>query len=224
VQAVEGIYENGTIRLLEDPHVSGPQHVYILFPEVERPTIHSVPASVFKLVDGIVSLGGHAPWRILSVFGRKSCAPQIILDTSVVVPRLDARDAPRQPALIPLEGSRFELARSLVANPDRIEGFLRVDGLSLAQCFLRHFADKIIPIIDLNHHVFSVMPGLQFATQFCIRRPSLRTVRLLNVAMKLSEPLIVAYGDVYSGINATAIYRAALSHSAPPWYETSSAV
>jgi hypothetical protein len=39
----------------------------------------------------------------------------------------------------------------------------------------------------------------------------LRTVRLLNVAMKLSEPLIVAYGDVYSGINATAIYRAALS-------------
>jgi ABC-type transport system substrate-binding protein len=36
------------------------------------------------------------------------------------------------------------------------------------------------------------------------------TVRLLNVAMKLSEPLIVAYGDVYSGINATAIYRAAL--------------
>jgi hypothetical protein len=24
-----------------------------------------------------------------------------------------------------------------------------------------------------------------------------RTVRLLNVAMKLSEPLIVAYGDVY---------------------------
>jgi hypothetical protein len=44
----------------------------------------------------------------------------------------------------------------------------------------------------------------------------LRTVRLLNVAMKLSEPLIVAYGDVYSGINATAIYRAALTRVR--WY------
>jgi hypothetical protein len=60
VKAVKGMYANGKIRLLEDPHVSGPQHVYILFTEVERPMIHSVPASVFKLVDGIVSLGGHA--------------------------------------------------------------------------------------------------------------------------------------------------------------------
>src|SRR5438477_12816501 len=39
----------------------------------------------------------------------------------------------------------------------------------------------------------------------------LRTVRLLTVAIKLSELLIVAYRDVYSGINATAIYRTALS-------------
>jgi hypothetical protein len=60
MKAVKGIYENGTIRLLEDPRVSGLQQVYILFPEVEQPTISSVPASAFKLVDGIVSLGGHA--------------------------------------------------------------------------------------------------------------------------------------------------------------------
>ena len=38
-----------------------------------------------------------------------------------------------------------------------------------------------------------------------------RTVRLLTVAIKLSELLIVAYRDVYSGINATAIYRTTLS-------------
>ena len=60
MKAVKGIYENGQIRLLEDPHVSGLQEVYIVFPDVAQPPAYSIPASAFQLVDGLVSLGGHA--------------------------------------------------------------------------------------------------------------------------------------------------------------------
>ena len=60
MKAVKGIYENGAIRLLEDPCVSGAQEVYVVFPEVIQLPTHGIPASAFKLVDGLVSLGGHA--------------------------------------------------------------------------------------------------------------------------------------------------------------------
>lgn len=60
VKTVKGIYENGQIRLLEDPHISGTQEVYIVFPEVAQLSITGIPARAFRQVDGIVSLGGHA--------------------------------------------------------------------------------------------------------------------------------------------------------------------
>jgi hypothetical protein len=60
VKTVKGIYEHGEIRLLEDPHISGTQEVYIVFPAVEQLGIIGIPASTFRLIDSIVSLGGHA--------------------------------------------------------------------------------------------------------------------------------------------------------------------
>ena len=60
MKAVKGIYENGKIRLLEDPHVSGTQDIYVVFSEVDRFPVRGIPAKAFQLVDGIVSLGGHA--------------------------------------------------------------------------------------------------------------------------------------------------------------------
>jgi predicted nucleic acid-binding protein len=39
------------------------------------------------------------PWKTLSSCGRSTCVPQIIIDTSMLVPRLDARDSLRQSAL-----------------------------------------------------------------------------------------------------------------------------
>ena len=32
------------------------------------------------------------PWRIPRICGRSLCVPQIIIDTSMLVPRLDARE------------------------------------------------------------------------------------------------------------------------------------
>jgi len=55
MKAIKGIYENGAIRLLEDPNVSGSQEV-----DVIQLPMHGISASAFKLVDGLVSLGGHA--------------------------------------------------------------------------------------------------------------------------------------------------------------------
>jgi hypothetical protein len=39
------------------------------------------------------------PWWIPRVCGRSTYVPQSIIDTSMLVPRLDARDALRQPAI-----------------------------------------------------------------------------------------------------------------------------
>lgn len=59
-KTVRGIYENGEIRLLEDPQITGKQEVYIVFPDDERPRVSGIPASAFQEIDGIVALGGDA--------------------------------------------------------------------------------------------------------------------------------------------------------------------
>ena len=59
-KTVRGIYENGAIRLLEDPQITGKQEVYIVFPDDENPRVSGIPASAFQEIDGIVALGGDA--------------------------------------------------------------------------------------------------------------------------------------------------------------------
>ena len=59
-KTVRGIYENGAIRLLEDPQITGMQEVYIVFLDDEKPRVSSIPASAFQEIDGIVALGGNA--------------------------------------------------------------------------------------------------------------------------------------------------------------------
>jgi hypothetical protein len=59
-KTVRGIYENGEIRLLEDPQITGKQEVYIVFPDDEKPRVSGIPASAFQEIDGIVALGGNA--------------------------------------------------------------------------------------------------------------------------------------------------------------------
>ena len=59
-KTVRGIYENGEIRLLEEPQITGKQEVYIVFPDDEKPRASGIPASAFREIDGIVALGGHA--------------------------------------------------------------------------------------------------------------------------------------------------------------------
>ena len=59
-KTVRGIYENGDIRLLEDPQITGRQEVYIVFPDDEKPRVSGIPASDFQEIDGIVALGGNA--------------------------------------------------------------------------------------------------------------------------------------------------------------------
>lgn len=59
-KAVRGIYENGDIRLFEDPQVKGRHEVYVVFPEGGKPPAMGIPASAFRMLDGIVSLGGDA--------------------------------------------------------------------------------------------------------------------------------------------------------------------
>ena len=58
-KTVRGIYENGAIRLLEDPQITGKQEVYIVFPDDEKPRVSGIPASAFQEIDGIVALGGN---------------------------------------------------------------------------------------------------------------------------------------------------------------------
>ena len=60
MKTVKGMYENGKIRLLEAPQVSGTQEVYVVFPDSAAPKMQGIPASAFELIDGIVALGGHA--------------------------------------------------------------------------------------------------------------------------------------------------------------------
>jgi hypothetical protein len=57
---IRGIYENGEIRLLEDPQITGKQEVYIVFPDDGKPLVRGIPARAFKALDGIVALGGKA--------------------------------------------------------------------------------------------------------------------------------------------------------------------
>ena len=97
-KTVRGIYENGEIRLLEDPQITGRQEVYIVFPDDEKPRVSGIPASDFQRLTASL-LWGAMPWRTPRVCGRSTYVPQIIIDTSMLVPRLDARDALRQPAL-----------------------------------------------------------------------------------------------------------------------------
>ena len=59
-KTVRGIYENGEIRLLEDPQITGKQEVYIVFPDDEKPRASGIPPSAFREIDGIVALGGNA--------------------------------------------------------------------------------------------------------------------------------------------------------------------
>ena len=59
-KTIRGIYENGEIRLLEDPQTTGKQEVYVVFPDDEKPRVSGIPASAFKEIDGIVALGGDA--------------------------------------------------------------------------------------------------------------------------------------------------------------------
>ena len=57
---VRGIYENGEIRLLEDPQLTGKQEVYVVFPDDEESRVRGISASAFQEIDGIVALGGNA--------------------------------------------------------------------------------------------------------------------------------------------------------------------
>src|SRR5215475_1456381 len=59
-KTVRGIYENGQIRLLEDPQIIGKQEVYIVFPDDDKPRVSGIPASAFQAIDGIVALRGNA--------------------------------------------------------------------------------------------------------------------------------------------------------------------
>jgi hypothetical protein len=59
-KTVRGIYENGEIRLLKDPQITGKQEVYIVFPDDDKPRVSGIPASAFQEIDGIVALGGNA--------------------------------------------------------------------------------------------------------------------------------------------------------------------
>jgi len=59
-KTIRGIYENGEVRLLEDPQITGKQEVYIVFPDDEKPRVNGIPASAFQELDSIVALGGHA--------------------------------------------------------------------------------------------------------------------------------------------------------------------
>jgi AF2212-like protein len=59
-KTVRGIYENGEIRLLEDPQITGKQEVYVVFPDDEESRVRGIPASAFQEIDGIVALGGNA--------------------------------------------------------------------------------------------------------------------------------------------------------------------
>jgi hypothetical protein len=59
-KTVRGIYENGEIRLLEDPQITGKQEVYIVFPDDDKPRVRGISASAFQELDGIVALGGNA--------------------------------------------------------------------------------------------------------------------------------------------------------------------
>jgi hypothetical protein len=59
-KTVRGICENGEIRLLEDPQITGRQEVYVVFSEGEKLRAVGIPASAFRALDGIVSLGGNA--------------------------------------------------------------------------------------------------------------------------------------------------------------------
>jgi len=59
-KTVRGIYENGEIRLLEDPQITDKQEVYIVFPDDDQPHVRSIPASAFQELDSIVALGGNA--------------------------------------------------------------------------------------------------------------------------------------------------------------------
>jgi hypothetical protein len=59
-KTVKGIYENGEIRLLEDPQIIGKQEVYIVFLDDAKPRVCGIPAGAFQEIDGIVALGGNA--------------------------------------------------------------------------------------------------------------------------------------------------------------------
>ena len=59
-KTVRGIYENGAIRLLEDPQITGKQEVYVVFPDDEKLRVSGIPASTFQEIDGIVALGDNA--------------------------------------------------------------------------------------------------------------------------------------------------------------------
>jgi hypothetical protein len=59
-KTVKGIYENGKIRLLEDPQIIGKQEVYIVFLDDTKPRVRGIPASAFQEINGIVALGGNA--------------------------------------------------------------------------------------------------------------------------------------------------------------------
>ena len=59
-KTVKGIYENGEIRLLEDPQITGKHEVHIVFPDDEKPHVRGIPPSAFQEIDGIFALGGNA--------------------------------------------------------------------------------------------------------------------------------------------------------------------
>jgi hypothetical protein len=59
-KTVRGIYENGEIRLLEDPQITGKQEVYIVFLDDDKPQVRGIPASAFQELDSIVALGGNS--------------------------------------------------------------------------------------------------------------------------------------------------------------------
>jgi hypothetical protein len=59
-KVVRGIYENGAIRLLEDPQINGTKEVAIEFPDDEKPQVRGIPAGAFTEIDSIVALGGSA--------------------------------------------------------------------------------------------------------------------------------------------------------------------
>ena len=75
MKAVQGMDENGAIRLLEDPQVSGTWAVYMLCPDIAPSTMRSIPASAFQVIDGIVALGGHALENVERLWEEELRAP-----------------------------------------------------------------------------------------------------------------------------------------------------
>ena len=88
-KTVKGIYENGRIRLREDPRSQASRKSTSCFQMMQSPVYGaSLPALSKRLTASL--RWGAMLWRTPRACGRSTCVLQIITDTSMLVPRLDA--------------------------------------------------------------------------------------------------------------------------------------